>query len=69
LDADDNDAVDPNQNMLWQIAEWMHQKGMAGEPNEYAVDRLRQRSSRSIKKAKAYSKEIGLVTYKRPADG
>jgi hypothetical protein len=53
LDVNGNNVIDPNQKILPQVAVLMQDVGASVEPNQSAVDRLRQRSSRNIRKAKA----------------
>jgi hypothetical protein len=61
LDANGNNVIDPNQKILWQIAA-MQGVGAVIEPNQSTIDRLRQRSSRNINKAKAYFRQTNPVT-------
>jgi hypothetical protein len=62
LDANGNNLIDSSQKVLWRVAAWMRNVGAAGEPNQSVVDRLRQRSSRLINKAKAHFKQTNPVT-------
>jgi hypothetical protein len=58
LDENDNNVITSKQKILWQVAEYIPE----AELSQSGVNRLRQRSSRSIQKAKAYFKHQNPVT-------
>jgi hypothetical protein len=62
LDANGNNVVDPNKKILPQVTVWMKDIGAFVEPNQSAVDCLRQRSSRNIREAKAEFENKSSVT-------
>jgi len=62
LDAKGNNLVDPKTKILPQVAVWMKGIGAFSESNQSAVDCLRQRSSRNIRKVKAEFENKSSVT-------
>ena len=61
LDGDGNDILDRNQKILPQIAVGMQDLGAFVESNQSAIDCLRQRSSRNIRKAKTEFKQARVT--------